>query len=447
MMQNAHIMSEGESSEYKTWLLDYVDGWMERAEAQGGLLPDNVGLGGIVGEEMDGRWYGSSYGWSWPHGFYNIAMASLLAGVSCFQLTGDPKYLELPRTQISTIMKLGKVEALDMSQMSLAEHWTPQMSAIAGHTIADEDGDASVTTGGSTLATRERVAASAWKATTTPTFVVPYRIMDSGWFDYQPMAPMYPAMLWNCCGEDVDMESLRTIRDNEPFDWRGVYSFRTKEDAGHEPPWICFLQGENPAFPVEILQAAMTQVYRRSEQIRQDATVGSDGRYDRSMPARGHDIHHWQVLNPVTTEALIMLTLGAPQMLYNGGLLLAPLRYFDQRRSRPGLPKDVAALVSRVTQSELEVTLCNLSAVNAATMIIQAGTLCEHSFTTVGFSEVVTPWPSTVGDYAAPDVQSRVREVGVDGPTFTLELPPGTQVLLTIGLQRNVAPPTYAFPF
>ena len=106
-------------------------------------------------------------------------------------------------------------------------------------------------------------------------------------------------MLYNICGEDEDMSILETIREKESFDWRGVYNFRTKEDAGHEAPWLCYLKGENPSFPVQILQVAMAQVYRRSEQIRQDKTVGSDGRYDRSMPARGHDIHHWQVLNPV----------------------------------------------------------------------------------------------------------------------------------------------------
>ena len=44
----------------------------------------------------------------------------------------------------------------------------------------------------------------------------------------------------------ADMQTLETIREKEPFDWRGVYSFRTKEDAGHEPPWLCYLQGENP---------------------------------------------------------------------------------------------------------------------------------------------------------------------------------------------------------
>ena len=66
---------------------------------------------------------------------------------------------------------------------------------------------------------------------------------------------------------------------------------------------------------MQILQAALAQVYRRTEQIRQDDTVGSNGVWDETMPARKHSIHHWQGLNPVTTEALIMLTMGAPQLL------------------------------------------------------------------------------------------------------------------------------------
>ena len=207
------------------------------------------------------------------------------------------------------------------------------------------------------------------------------------------------------------------------------------------------------------------------------------------MPSRAHDIHHWQTLNPVTTEALIMLTLGAPQMLYNGGLLLAPLRYFDLEQRRPGLPKDVAALVSGVTQTELEVTLCNLSAVLPRSLVVQAGTLREHTFTSLTFTSLTSTYPGaenasfampflqyqneiilprqaregqtfhrensnkdarpigTTGDYAAPDVQEEMRTVTVDGASFAVELPPGTQILLTIGLLRNTSAPSYEFPF
>ncbi len=57
------------------------------------------------------------------------------------------------------------------------------------------------------------------------------------------------------------------------------------------------------------------------------------------------DVHHWQRINPVHTEALIQLTLGGPQVIYHGGLLHVRLRYFDALRHRPGLPEDVAAPV------------------------------------------------------------------------------------------------------
>ena len=93
---------------YRAWLLEYVDAWIERAAANGGLLPDNVGLSGQVGEYMDGRWYGSMYGWTWPHGLYNIAMAAILAGTHCYLLTGEEKYLELPRTQLRKVLGAGE---------------------------------------------------------------------------------------------------------------------------------------------------------------------------------------------------------------------------------------------------------------------------------------------------------------------------------------------------
>ena len=137
----------------------------------------------------------------------------------------------------------------------------------------------------------------------------------------------------------------------------------------------------------------------------------------------------------------------SPGCACSGGLLLAPLRYFDLEKRRPGLPKDVAALVSGVSKTEVEVTVCNLSAVFPRSLIIQAGTLREHRFNSVCFSELTTPWPSTVGDYAAPDVQAEMREMEVNGPMVTLELPPGTQIMLSIALSRNTSGPTYSFPF
>ena len=154
--------------------------------------------------------------------------------------------------------------------------------------------------------------------------VVPYRHSDAGWFDYQPLSPIFPAALWNRSMADGDRSTLDYLRKQSPYDWRSVLAFRTKEDAGHEQPWLTFMAGETPAFPEEILGASYGRVCRRMEQIRQD-----------QADLRHVHIHHWQELNPVTTEALMQLTLGAPQPVYNGGL---STRHFATSTPRGSVP-------------------------------------------------------------------------------------------------------------
>ena len=405
LVTNAYLLTQDEK--YRDWLVEYVGAWMDRATSNGGLLPDNVGLDGEVGQYMNGKWFGGRYGWSWPHGFYNIGMAAVLAGVQSFLLTRDPKYLELPRSQIREIMSKGKMAGLTelADQMSLRQHWQSQFDAIE-----EED--------------------------TGETWVVPYRHMESGWFDYQPMSLMYPTALWNICGADEDWEVIQDIQEKETYDWKRVSSFRSKEDAGHEQPWIAYLQGNNPDYPVKILQASLAQVYRRMEQIRQDET-----------DPRDNHIHWWQELNPVTTEALIQLTLGAPQLLYNGGLLHAPVRYFDREKRRPGLPADVSALVEKVETGHLQIVLVNTSAIHSRELTLQAGTLGEHTFTDVTYDVTSSPYPAAVGSYSAPSLTTRTERADVNDVHLEVDLPPGTQICLQLGLDRCVGTPSYRQPF
>ena len=42
-----------------------------------GILPDNVGLSGRIGENINGKWWGSYYGWRWPHGLFNQLESAL----------------------------------------------------------------------------------------------------------------------------------------------------------------------------------------------------------------------------------------------------------------------------------------------------------------------------------------------------------------------------------
>ena len=93
------------------------------------------------------------------------------------------------------------------------------------------------------------------------------------------------------------------------------------------------------------------------------------------------DVHHWQELNPVHTEALLQLTCGGPQIVYHGGLLHVRLRYYDAEAARPGLPPDVAALVDRIEGNRLRVQLVNTSPQHARRLVLQSGAFGEHRFT------------------------------------------------------------------
>jgi hypothetical protein len=361
------------------------------------------------------------YGWTWPHGFYNLQYAVLCAAQCCTLLTNDASYFDFPRAQHDRIAALGRT--VDMralqSQMSLWTHWIGVASAVCGP--ADDlpkaiDGAAQPGSG--------------------QTFFVPTRYGDIGWFDWQPLTTIPPTALWAMSQAPEDAARIEFLRARSGFDWTAVYPFRSKEDGGHEAPWLEFLAGRNPSYPERALRTAMGQVIWHLDRIREDH-------------ADLHEvyIHHWQERNPVTTEALIQLTLGAPQLIYNGGLLVAPLRYFDAARGRPGLPPDVAALVSAVSADSLTVTLVNLSPEAERSVTLQAGSFGEHAFTTARFS-AATPgsgypdaganYTYAASPYSQPDPLPHITSVVVDDVRLQVDLPPGTQIELQIGMRRYV---------
>jgi hypothetical protein len=401
---------------YKEWLLRYVNGWIERAQANHGLLPDTVGLSGQVGEYLGGKWYGGLYGWTWPHGFYNLQHVALSAAQCCLLLTNDLGFLDLPRTQQDRIVALGVIRSLAelRGKMSLSHHW------IGVNTAVEDEGE------------------------NATTFVVPYRYGDKGWFDYQPMSPIYPAALWNMSMDADDWQRLVEIRDRSNYEWRTVYPFHTKEDAGHEQPWIEYMAGRNPTYPEDVLRESLGQVYWRLDRIRADFADLTEVY-----------IHHWQERNPVTTEALIQLTLGAPQMLYNGGLLMTPIRYFDAERQRPGLPADVAALVTKIDGESISLTLVNLSAFSTRQVLIQAGSFGEHSFGEARYmgrsAESIYPFAEANYTYAAspytqPDPMPTEYRQDIRDKHVQIELPPATEIHLTLSMQRYVNQASYALP-
>ena len=239
---------------------------------------------------------------------------------------------------------------------------------------------------------------------------------------------------------DEDWETIERIRHPEPFGWNTVFAFHNKEDSGHEQPWVRYLAGDNPNYPEQILHASHQMVYRRLALLRENDAVGTR-----------HHVHHWQWGNPVSPEALVQLTLGGPQPIYNGGLLHCRLRYFDACQRRPGLPEDVGALVEKLEAQRTVVRLVNLNPNEGRELIIQAGAFGEHRFGTAKYFARTSKWPGELGGYAgsyvAPPLMTEARMAAVNNTHLCVELAPGMEIILDLTTDRFVNEPSYSAPW
>ena len=106
---NAYMLDH--EPKYKAWLLEYVDAWLDRIQANGGIIPTNIGLDGKIGSAVGGKWYGGVYGWGFsviaPQtgklAHRNTSFLGLNGFLNAYLLTGNDKYLDGWRKQIDKI--------------------------------------------------------------------------------------------------------------------------------------------------------------------------------------------------------------------------------------------------------------------------------------------------------------------------------------------------------
>ena len=180
-------------------------------------------------------------------------------------------------------------------------------------------------------------------------------------------------------------------------------------------PWVDFLHGTNPTYPETLLQRDLESIPRKLAAIRGDRTPPNKRLADNMLD-----------FNPAATDSLVRLMWGALVPGREGGLLNARLRYFDPARQRAGVPDDVAALVSELADGRTVVTLVNLSADQARSVIVQAGGYAEHQFESVEWNG---------------------RTERLDARDFTVRLAPGAGAKLTLSMRRYVNKPTVSFPW
>lgn len=386
LITNAYLYTGEEK--YKKWVLDYVDAWMKRIEENGGLLPDNIGQSGKIGEYRNGQWWGGLYGWYGRYGVLMQFSALSVASECAYLLSGDKKYLNLLRSQITSIIQRAKF-------------------------------------------------------TKEGQMLVPFRYKKEGWYSYRPMMIQDLAHLWHASMDPKDWKKIELLmkgnkfhplwgegvwgqntlgeldtvvwEKGETFDWSREVSTGDRNFGLTEHARMMYYAGENPDWPLEVLKADYQEVIKRMNFMQNDKRDIYSIQKDDLYPN-----------NPVITKALVQTTMGTPQTIYNGGLLRATVRYFDLIKHRPGLPDDVAALVDVLKANETGIELVNLNPSESRQLIVQAGAFGEHLFTTI---------------------REKDNHFEVNSPYFIVELLPASSIHIMAGIKRFQNKPSYSFPW
>jgi hypothetical protein len=215
LVTNAYIHTGEEK--YRDWVLDYLQAWMDRRDANGGIVPDNVGPMGRIGELIDGKWWGGYYGWRWPHGARNIVEPSLVAGSCAVLMTGDLSWLDLCRSQLDRLWELRR----------------------------EEDG----------------------------VMKVPARHGDQGWFDYRQPDPYLYIHLWYLSQSEEDRARLderfpdRSAFQELPPDWGAAKAGICRPTA-----WLTFLDGEHPGYPEQVIDSTRGCMRQALDRLDRDDT-------------------------------------------------------------------------------------------------------------------------------------------------------------------------------
>ncbi len=388
---NAYLVSG--DKKHRDWALKYIDGWMLRADENGGIIPDNVGLTGKVGEHTGGDWFGGNYGWVWPHGWHSLGQTVTMAMQNALMLTGDPKYPAFLRRHLEHLASLG-IEHENTLHVPY-KHGNPGWYNY----------DTSIPMLAQVL--REPSGPVVWR---------------DGWFEFTPIESEFPVWLWEMTQEPEDARLLERLRNHRSEDWKCVQDVHAKDLGGHYAPWAAYLRGEFPDYPERILEHNLAQMNERLEFIAQD----------KQDPITYGDAY-LQHRNPISNEGILQLTLGASMPVYNGGLLHTRLRYYDADRRRCGLPMDVSALVERLDAQSVDLCLVNLHPHQPRCIILRAGFFAEHRFT------------------GAIDLESGLRTLlqhdqGSSSSDLYMSLTPRSSLRVRLEMQRFVNPPTACLP-
>ena len=368
---NAYMLDH--EPKYRDWMLEYINAWEERIEENGGNIPSNIGLDGTIGGEFGGKWYGGTYGWDfsfWEPAYGRQSYHSnfhwgMWPGFSnALLITGDQTYIDVLRRQMDNLYEQKKVVN---GEVHIPRHYGigyDKTGPLKGPLPEGHMWDLEHEKG-----------------------------KKPKWYHYVP-------------------ESYYESRMTEIYMWS-----MNRKDLERIPKngWIGFLEGQNPDYPEKALRDQLIDIRECMEALRNDPTTADTRLAD--WPAR------YNTLEPSIELNRLMQGGYLAGKIY---VLHCRLRYFDPERQRAGIPEDVAALVTQVSEEKTKVKLVNINQVESRDVIVQTGGYGEHQCVRVEIGDEVVP---------------------IDNHHFTVHLEPGAGAELSVYADRYANQPRLTFPW
>ncbi len=395
MIASAYLYTGDEK--YVQWTTDYLTTWEKLTQRNNGIIPDNVGLSGRIGEYNNGNWWGGYYGWVWPSGTH-IMKTLVLSGKVATLLSGDTRWMNLARSQIAVLRENGFMDngaSIDVTELR-----------------------------------KRNVSERSIESIRSGVSVVPWRHDHRGWYHYREEDPELYLHLWYTSQSAEDWQHIERLAEAE----RKAEGRITDGDL----EWAYFVKGLNPGYPERVFRRELQAIRQEIEDIQNEHGY-SETWVDNK----------WINMNPMRTSSLTRFSIGGIPIDTRGEMLHSQVRYFDGENRRAGLPQDVAALVNRIEPDWIEVEVVNLNVTETRSLIVQGGAYGEHRIQSVAFTKSAKSQPPgdrRSGRSGSDNDETKVSKE-VDGIAFGVRLDPGSASTIRIHLDRYSNQPSYAFPW
>ncbi len=266
LIANAYLYTGDEK--YAQWVTDYLTTWEKLTERNNGIIPDNVGISGEIGEHT-GHWWGGYYGWVWPSGTH-IMKTLVLSGKVATLLSGDTRWMNLARSQIAVLRENGFVDngaSIDPSELR-----------------------------------KRNVSERMIESIRSGIPVVPWRHDHRGWYHYSEEDPNLYLHLWFTSQSEEDWKHIERLAEAEKKA-RGRIS-----DSDLE--WAYFVKGLNPGYPERAFQSDLERIARKVADI-QNEHGDSETWVDNK----------WINMDPMETSSLNRLSIGGIPIDVRGEML------------------------------------------------------------------------------------------------------------------------------